>query len=287
MPLKEFELLEVLHAQRRPRAHPRPADRPGLGHRLLRRHQDARRAHQAHPLDASRRTRREPVDARDRARARLPLRGADAPSEPARAGRAVDRGAASGQRGRRSSRASPSSTGTSSSDALGVAGLEVHRQSRRPACVSMPSSSSGSVSSVPRLTRRVRGDADRSRSTSRRPRRYSRLSVCDSSVSFTIAATRLPSSPSSSATTSALRTASGAERGRSRRRRRSTGSSSPASTSMLQPVVPEDDERRRRRADAMRRAFTDPPGTDDEHPLQSRGTPRAVRSSAPGVGGEP
>ena len=45
-------------AQRRSGADPRPADRPGVGLRLLRRHQDARRAHQAHPLEDRVRSRR-------------------------------------------------------------------------------------------------------------------------------------------------------------------------------------------------------------------------------------
>ena len=47
LPLKEFELLELLLAERRPGAHPRRADRPGVGAELLRRHQDPRRARQA------------------------------------------------------------------------------------------------------------------------------------------------------------------------------------------------------------------------------------------------
>ncbi len=74
MPLKEFELLELLAAQRGARADPRPVDRPGLGRRLLRRHQDPRRAHQAHPVeDRGHAVGTDPT--RDRARARLPLRG--------------------------------------------------------------------------------------------------------------------------------------------------------------------------------------------------------------------
>ena len=56
---KEFELLRLLVENSGPGADPRRAHRPGLGHRLHRRHQDARRAHQApalahrgRPLDA-------------------------------------------------------------------------------------------------------------------------------------------------------------------------------------------------------------------------------------------
>ncbi len=61
--------------QRRSRAHPRRADRPDLGSELLRRHQDARRAHQAAAVEA--RVRLGAPDAhRHRARRRLPLRAA-------------------------------------------------------------------------------------------------------------------------------------------------------------------------------------------------------------------
>ena len=47
LPLKEFELLHAAARQRRPGAAPRHADRPGVGQRLRRRHQDARRPRQA------------------------------------------------------------------------------------------------------------------------------------------------------------------------------------------------------------------------------------------------
>ena len=46
-PLKEFELLEYLMQNKGPRDDPPPADRPHLGLRLCRRHQDAGRACQA------------------------------------------------------------------------------------------------------------------------------------------------------------------------------------------------------------------------------------------------
>ena len=61
LPLKEFELLELLHAQRRAGAHARRAHRPDLGTELLRRHQDARRPHQAARGPRSRTTRRIPT----------------------------------------------------------------------------------------------------------------------------------------------------------------------------------------------------------------------------------
>ena len=47
--------------ERRPRAHPRRAHRPHLGPELLRRHQDARRAHQATAIARSSRIRRTPA----------------------------------------------------------------------------------------------------------------------------------------------------------------------------------------------------------------------------------
>ena len=47
MPLKEFELLELLLRNAGPGAHPRPAHRPGLGLGLRRGHQDPRRAREA------------------------------------------------------------------------------------------------------------------------------------------------------------------------------------------------------------------------------------------------
>ena len=61
-------------AQRRPGAHPRPADRPGVGRRLRRRHQDARRARQAAAGQGRGRPGRAQAP-RDRARARLQVRG--------------------------------------------------------------------------------------------------------------------------------------------------------------------------------------------------------------------
>ena len=50
LPLKEFELLEILLANAGRVLHPRDADRPGLGPPLRGRHQDPRRPHQAPPL---------------------------------------------------------------------------------------------------------------------------------------------------------------------------------------------------------------------------------------------
>ena len=47
LPLKEFELLDPAARERRAGADPRDADRPGVGRRLRRRHQDPRRPHQA------------------------------------------------------------------------------------------------------------------------------------------------------------------------------------------------------------------------------------------------
>ena len=75
LPLKEFELLGPAARERRPGAHPRHAHRPGVGRRLRRRHQDARRAHQA----AARQGRGRPADPtphRHHPRPRLQVRGA-------------------------------------------------------------------------------------------------------------------------------------------------------------------------------------------------------------------
>ena len=58
LPLKEFELLELLMANAGRVLDPRRADRPHLGTELLRRHQDARRAHQAAAVEARSRLRR-------------------------------------------------------------------------------------------------------------------------------------------------------------------------------------------------------------------------------------
>ncbi len=113
LPLKEFELLELLAHQRRPGADPRRAHRPDLGTELLRRHQDARRARETPPgEDRSRSC--EPGTHRHRPRRRLPLR--EEPRDVA------DRFVASGSRSSTTS-VEPASSAASSKTAGSTAGV--------------------------------------------------------------------------------------------------------------------------------------------------------------------
>ena len=73
LPLKEFELLELLLANAGRVLYARRADRPGLGTQLLRRHEDARRAREAPPGEGRGRP-RESRPHRHGPRRRLPLR---------------------------------------------------------------------------------------------------------------------------------------------------------------------------------------------------------------------
>ena len=202
MPLKEFELLEVLM---------RNAGRVLTRGQLIDRVWGTDYFGDTKTLDVHIKRIRsrieqhpsEPVDAHDRARPGLPLRGLtpaaprrrDAPAVSRRrsgceVGEVVQRAVEHGHR----ERGCPRCRRTGSTSAGSAPGF-----------VSMPSSSSGSVSSFPRLRVLFAGTRIYSVDATE-PSPYSISSVWGSSVWLTIAATRLPSMPSSSATIRTLRT---------------------------------------------------------------------------------